>query len=74
LKALDALVETLFCEKFRSDLIQHVGSCSQCQAGIVAIVDQLPMLKMIPGLKEKLKELQHGNGKKSGKAPAQGAL
>jgi predicted anti-sigma-YlaC factor YlaD len=61
--ALEQLVEKMFCSELRTMLVDHLTKCSQCRAGVAAMVDQLPMLSMfLPSeLKTKLKDWKNGN-------------
>jgi hypothetical protein len=68
---LDKLLESLFCKQFQEQIIEHINTCSTCQNGVLALYDQLPVLKMIPGLDKKVKGMvKHGNSAQSGKSPA----
>lgn len=66
MNAIEKLIDSLFCETLRRDLAKHFGECEHCRKGLVTFVDEIPMLgMMLPGeVKQKLKELQHGNGAK----------
>jgi hypothetical protein len=71
---LDSMIESMFCETFRNQTLDHITQCESCQRGLIALYDSLPMLGMIPGLKTKIKELQHGNSKKKREPSTQSPL
>lgn len=65
MKTVDDLVSKLFCPEFQQQILEHMNTCSTCQNGVVKLFDELPVLGMIPGLKNKVKGFSHGNGKES---------
>jgi hypothetical protein len=65
MKTVDELISKLFCPEFQKLIIKHINVCSTCQNGIVKLFDELPILGMITGLKNKVKGFSHGNSEES---------